>query len=108
MGMQGRVAGMHEKRLLVCDDEPAFGRFVKNVAEESGYQVEVTTTWQAFMQAYLTFRPATIVLDIVMPGMDGIELVGLRGRRHDGRRFTIAPRSPDLCSCEKNLSGYVN
>jgi hypothetical protein len=24
------------------------------------------------------------------------------------RRFTIAPRSPDLCSCEKNLSGYVN
>ena len=42
---------MQDRRLLLCDDEPAFGRFVKNVAEDLGYQVEVTTTWQAFMQA---------------------------------------------------------
>lgn len=65
------MARMQDKRLLICDDEPAFGRFVKNVAEDLGYEVEVTTTWQAFMQAYLTFSPTTVVLDIVMPGMVG-------------------------------------
>jgi hypothetical protein len=36
-------------------------------------------------------------------GLDG----SFRGRR-DGRRFTVAPRSPELCGCEKNLYDYVN
>jgi hypothetical protein len=29
-------AGMQGKSLLICDDEPAFGRFVQNVAEDLG------------------------------------------------------------------------
>ena len=66
---------MHDKRLLVCDDEPRFGRFVKNVAEDLGYTVCVTTGGHAFIDAYGSFNPTTIVLDMIMPGMDGNELV---------------------------------
>jgi CheY-like chemotaxis protein len=61
---------MAERRLLVCDDEPAFGRFVQNVAEDLGYEVRVTTNGHAFMEAYENFKPTTIVLDMIMPGMD--------------------------------------
>ncbi|MGE5781163.1 MAG: response regulator [Hyphomicrobiales bacterium] len=98
---------MHDKKLLVCDDEPAFGRFVKNVAEDLGYQVEVTTTWQAFMQAYLTFRPTTIVLDIVMPGMDGIELVVWLGNLQcPARLIIVTGYAPDYATNAKILAEY--
>lgn len=43
---------MQDNRLLVCDDEPAFGRFVKNVAEDLGYAVCVTADGRAFIEAY--------------------------------------------------------
>jgi CheY-like chemotaxis protein len=98
---------MGNKRLLVCDDEPAFGRFVKNVAEDLGYEVEVTTTWQAFMQAYLTFSPTTIVLDIVMPGMDGIELVVWLGNlRSSARLIIVTGYAPDYAANAKILAEY--
>ena len=66
---------MQEKRLLICDDEAAFGRFVNNVAEDLGYEVRVTTEGRAFIEAYGSFKPTTIVLDMTMPGMDGNEMV---------------------------------
>jgi CheY-like chemotaxis protein len=98
---------MHDRRLLICDDEPAFGRFVKNVAEDLGYEVEVTTTWQAFMQAYLTFSPTTIVLDIVMPGMDGIELVVWLGNLRSSERLIIVTGyAPDYAANAKILAEY--
>ncbi len=66
---------MIAKRMLICDDEAAFGRFVQNVAEDMGYQVEVTTDGRRFIQAYHELQPSTIILDMVMPGMDGNELI---------------------------------
>ena len=66
---------MPQKRILVCDDEPAFGRFVETVAEDLGYAVRLTTDGQQFIQVYETFRPSIILLDMIMPGMDGNEIV---------------------------------
>ena len=66
---------MQDKRLLICDDEPAFGRFVQNVAEDLGYAVGVTTEGHAFIETYDSFKPTTIILDMIMPGMDGNELM---------------------------------
>lgn len=75
VSLVSKLIPMTAKRMLICDDEPAFGRFVQNVAEEMGYQVQVTTDGHAFMQAYKVSKPSTIVLDIVMPSMDGNELI---------------------------------
>jgi CheY-like chemotaxis protein len=63
------------KRLLVIDDEPAFGSFVKEVAEGMGFDVRVTAKADEFADTYETFDPTVIVLDVVMPEVDGIELV---------------------------------
>jgi CheY-like chemotaxis protein len=63
------------KRLLVIDDEPAFGSFVKEVAEGMGYEVRVTAKADEFADTYESFDPTVIVLDVVMPEVDGIELV---------------------------------
>jgi DNA-binding response OmpR family regulator len=76
---------MQDKRLLICDDEPAFGRFVQNVAEDLGYEVRVTTDGRAFIEAYNSFKPTMIILDMIMPGMDGNEIV-LGSRSRNARR----------------------
>ena len=66
---------MSEKRLLVVDDEPEFGELVRQVAVGLGYEVRVTTNGRAFQTAYQELQPTVIVMDMVMPEMDGNELV---------------------------------
>ncbi len=101
------MAREHEKRLLICDDEPAFGRFVKNVAEELGYAVRVTTEGRAFMEAYGSFEPTTIVLDMIMPGMDGNELVlWLAKRKCTARVIIITGFTPDYATHAKTLAEF--
>jgi CheY-like chemotaxis protein len=66
---------MHRKRLLIVDDEPRFAAFVERVAEPLGYNVEVTNHGRDFKTAYQRERPDTVVIDMVMPDIDGNELV---------------------------------
>ena len=66
---------MAEKRLLVIDDERDIGEFIRTVADEMGYDVKVTSSADEFQAAYRSFNPTHIMLDIVMPDIDGIELL---------------------------------
>jgi DNA-binding response OmpR family regulator len=66
---------MMPKRLLVIDDEAAFGAFVSRVAQDMGFEVQVTTRASDFKNLYASFKPTHLVLDMVMPEADGIELV---------------------------------
>jgi len=98
---------MQEKRLLICDDEPAFGRFVKNVAEDLGYAVQVTTDGLAFIEAYDSFQPTTIILDMIMPGMDGNELViWLAKRNCSANVIIITGYAPDYAMHAKILAEF--
>ena len=62
-------------RLLVVDDEPAICDFVKDVAEESGFEVAIAANFDQFGAAYRSIEPSVIVLDLLLPGVDGIELL---------------------------------
>jgi CheY-like chemotaxis protein len=98
---------MQDKRLLVCDHEPAFGRLVQNVAEDLGYDVRVTTDGRAFIEAYDSFKPTTIILDMIMPGMDGNEVVlWLAKRKCTARLIIITGYTPDYASHAKVLAEY--
>lgn len=67
---------MSDKRLLIVDDLPALGDVVSRVAGSLGYEVRITTHGEDFKRDYESFHPTTVVLDIVMPDIDGIELIG--------------------------------
>ncbi len=67
-------------RLLAIDDEPAFRQIVKRVAELSGFEVIVTADPAAFTNTARLWNPTVIMLDLKMPGTDGIQLLrGLAG-----------------------------
>lgn len=63
------------QRLLIIDDEPAFAKFIQQVAQSCGYDATVTTNHDDFMDALVSREPAVIITDLSMPGMDGIELL---------------------------------
>lgn len=73
---------MTAPRLLLCDDEPEICRFIRNVAESIGYEVHATTEAAEFTQLYPVVQPQVVMLDLVMPGTDGIELLRFLAEQH--------------------------
>ncbi len=97
---------MIEKRLLVIDDEPGFGTFVQQVAEGEGFEVCVTTRADEFKQALASFRPAIVALDVVMPDVEGIELLQyLADANWTGPVLVISGYNPDYLRLAKALGG---
>ena len=78
---------MTAKRLLMCDDEPRVADFVRRVAEGLGYSMHFTAQADGFAPLYREIRPDVVVLDLVMPDTDGIEL--LRFLAEEGSRAQI-------------------
>ncbi len=66
---------MNANRLLVIDDEEDIREFICGVAEESGFDIAAAATFEEFQSAHRTFNPSLIVLDLQMPGFDGVELL---------------------------------
>src|SRR5271163_4049635 len=69
-------------RLLIVDDDPELGRLVKDTAQRLGYEVFVTKNPSAFIEKERIWQPTVIMLDLGMPGTDGIQL--LRGLGENG------------------------
>ena len=80
---------MDDKRVLVVDDDPGFAKFVGRVATKLGYEVRLVTRSEDIAQAYQELRPTTIVLDVVMPDMDGIELLKWLAERQCTARLIV-------------------
>jgi len=66
---------MVRPHLLLIDDEPALATFVASAAQECDYHPAVATDEGDFRRRYGEQRPDVVVLDLGMPGMDGVELL---------------------------------
>ncbi len=77
------------RRVLVIDDDEVLLDVMKQVLGAAGYDVEVAR--HGFLASYLVAhcRPDAIVLDIVMPGLDGYEVLSLLRRRPEARRVPV-------------------
>src|SRR6266581_4938956 len=62
-------------RLLVIDDEPGFAQVIKKVAQDCGFEVAVTEDPAIFVNAARLWHPTVIIMDLRMPGTDGIQLL---------------------------------
>jgi len=66
---------VNENRLMVMDDDPDVGAFFGQVGEDLGFEVRVIADPEQFAPNVLEFLPSVILLDLQMPGRDGIELL---------------------------------
>ena len=66
---------MSGERVLIVDDEPQIRRALRTALGGHGYKVEVAEDGEAALAALATHPPEVVVLDLVMPGIDGLEVL---------------------------------
>jgi two-component system KDP operon response regulator KdpE len=64
---------MSAGRILVVDDEPQIRRIMRTTLTGAGYEVDDAKTGEEALTKVREFRPELVLLDINMPGMDGLE-----------------------------------
>ena len=62
-------------KILIVDDEVKTGRFLKRFLEIKGYDVITSNNGEDALKKAKNGKPDIILLDIKMPGMDGIEVL---------------------------------
>lgn len=81
---------MIDNRLLVVDDNRDLAELVRRVGVGAGYDVCVATEAVEFKEAFDRFDPTVIVLDMIMPDTDGIQLVQWLVDRNVTARVVVA------------------
>lgn len=64
-----------EPSLLVLDDEPEVGEIMRRLAASAGFHATWVSSAKAFDAARRTQHPTVLALDIVLPDVDGIQVV---------------------------------
>ncbi|WP_432184530.1 response regulator transcription factor [Streptomyces tendae] len=68
-------------RILVVDDDPTVAEVVAGYLDRAGYRVDRAGDGPAALARAAEYRPDLVVLDLMLPGMDGLEVCRrLRGR----------------------------
>src|ERR1044072_1540390 len=68
--------GMHVRgSVLVVDDEPTIGEVVSKYLERAGYETRGAADGCEALEAVAQSRPDLIVLDLMLPGIDGLEVM---------------------------------
>ncbi len=100
-------------RIVVAEDEDVLAALIEAKLTRAGYRVILTKDGQAAWHAILAQRPDLVVLDWMMPGIDGLHLLGLI-RDNPAVSATpvlmltaVAQKSEVLTALEVGASDYV-
>src|SRR2546428_14165945 len=64
-----------KRRILAIDDEPAMTEWVKGLLEHNGFEVKTALIGTRGEEIFKPWRPDAVVTDMLLPDVDGIELV---------------------------------
>jgi two-component system response regulator ResD len=74
--------------VLVVDDEPTIGEVVSRYLERAGYATRVALDGPGALAAVASERPDLVVLDLMLPGVDGLEVMR-RIRENERSRVAV-------------------
>jgi two-component system OmpR family response regulator len=74
-------------RVLVVDDEQNITELIATAMRYEGFDVQTAATGRQALDAISTFRPHLVLLDVMLPDLDGFEVA--RRVRQEGRRVPI-------------------
>lgn len=66
---------MAKKKILIVDDEIDFTELMKTRLEANDFEVAVANNGESALEMVKTARPDAVLLDIMMPGIDGLTVL---------------------------------
>lgn len=82
-------------KILVIDDEPSITNLVSAYLKPEGYEVYLAADGNAGLKAARTFKPDLIILDLMLPGMDGLELLSRLRRESEVYVIMLTARTEE-------------
>jgi two-component system alkaline phosphatase synthesis response regulator PhoP len=97
--MQGKnatcPAEVYMTRILIVDDEPSIVRLIKSYLESAGYEVFSACDGPSGLKAAHAYNPDLVVLDIMLPGMDGLDVLSHLRRESNAYVILVTARTEE-------------
>ncbi len=101
---------MSEGNVLVVEDEPSIGEVVTVYLKRAGYQVSVARDGEAALAALAQRLPDLVVLDLMLPKVDGLEITRWLRRRGETPIIMLTARREEhdrIAGLELGADDYV-
>lgn len=82
-------------KILVIDDEPSIVNLVSGYLKPEGYEVYTASDGPSGLKAAQAYKPDLIVLDVMLPGMDGLELLSRLRRESEVYVILLTARTEE-------------
>ncbi|MHB9025552.1 MAG: response regulator transcription factor [Armatimonadota bacterium] len=82
--------------VLIADDDPDFVEGLRWYLEAERFQVSVAENGPAALEAFRALKPEIVILDIMMPGMDGIEVCATLRRESEVYILMLSARESEI------------
>jgi two-component system alkaline phosphatase synthesis response regulator PhoP len=86
---------MPPAKILLVDDEPSIVNLASAYLRKEGYELYTAADGAAALKAARIFKPDLIVLDIMLPGMDGLEVLSQLRRESDVYVILLTAKSEE-------------
>ena len=98
-------------RILIVDDSGFARRTLRRILEGEGFAVEEAADGNQALEKYVTSRPDVVFLDIIMEGMEGLEVLNKLRQIDDKAKIVMATADTQSATREEALkagaSGFV-
>ena len=93
------------KKMLIVDDDPPILGFLAGIGKSCGYEVETSETGRNLAERVAETSPDFIILDLIMPKLDGIEVLREMSEKNiKAQILLISGFDPDLLSRARSLA----
>lgn len=82
-------------KILIIDDEPSILNLVSTYLKPEGYEVYTAPDGPSGLKAAKAYKPDLVVLDLMLPGMDGLELLSRLRRESDVYVILLTARAEE-------------
>lgn len=82
-------------KILVVDDEPSILNLVNSYLKAEGYEVYTASDGPAALKAVKAYKPELIILDIMLPGLDGLEVLSRLRRESDAYVILLTAKTEE-------------
>lgn len=87
---------MAKAKILVIDDEPSILNVVTAYLRSEGYDYNTAENGHSGLKAFKTFKPDLVILDIMLPGIDGIEVLNQIRRESNVYVIMLTAKSEEI------------